>query len=51
MSGECAELYKEHLACVQYYGWRDSVVDCKTSYDKVRECALANGYGEMKDQS
>jgi hypothetical protein len=48
-TGACAELYAEHLNCVQNVGWRDSVSACKTTRAKVQECAVRDGLGELKD--
>jgi hypothetical protein len=48
-SGECAEVYKAHLACVQKAGWRESVRSCKDTREKVGECAVRAGLGELKN--
>lgn len=48
-AGACAELFKAHLACVQKAGWRDSVSACKDTREKVGECAVREGLGELKN--
>ena len=48
-SGPCADIFAEHLACVQRVGWRDSVKACRSSMAKVQECAVREGLGELKE--
>lgn len=47
VAGACAEMYKEHLACVEQVGWRESVKDCKISREQVQECSVRAGLGEL----